>query len=143
MNTTKRPLLALGLVITTFEVSYYIISKLLSTNNDIIPNIIFALCVILLIINVKSFYTVNLSAKEFKKKMYLPWLSFGLIIIYSLFILIIIILDVKNGQNVTFMAANLFVILSGALLYIPGILKKIIDDKITYSEYISQKNNNK
>ena len=140
MNTTKRPMLLTGLIITTFEVVYYIISKILSTNNDLIPNIIFGLCIILLIINVKSFYTVNLSAKEFKKKMYLPWLSFGLIIIYSFFILIIIILETKDGQNVTLMTANLFVILTGALLYIPGILKKIIDNKISYDDHISQKN---
>ena len=94
----------------------------------------------MLIINVKSFYTVNLSAKAFKKQMYLPWLSFGLIIIYSFFILIIIILESKAGQKPILMIANLFVILTGALLYIPGILKKIIDDKITYDEHISQKN---
>ena len=37
------------------------------------------------------------------------------------------------------MVANLFVILSGALLYIPGILKKIIDNKLTYDEHIEQK----
>ena len=139
MNTTKRPMLLTGLVITTFEIVYYIISKILSTNSELIPNIIFGLCIILLIINVKGFYTVNLNAKEFKKKMYLPWLSFGLIIIYSFFILIIIILGVKEGQNMTLTIANLFVILTGALLYISGILKKIIDDKITYDDHIGQK----
>ncbi len=140
MNTTKRPLLLTGLVITTFEIVYYIIAKIFSKSNEPITNVIFTLCIIMLIINVKSFYTINLSAKEFKKKMYLPWLSFAIAIIYSFFILIVIILDNKNGKNTTLMVANLFVILSGCLLYIPGILKKIIDNKISYEEHIEQKN---
>jgi hypothetical protein len=67
MNTTKRPALLTGLVITTFEIVYYIIAKIFSENNEIIANVIFGLCIIMLIINVKSFYTINLSAKEFKK----------------------------------------------------------------------------
>jgi hypothetical protein len=36
------------------------------------------------------------------------------------------------------MSANLFVITMGLLLYIPGILKKIIDDKISYEDHINQ-----
>lgn len=141
MNNTKRPMLLVGLIITTFEITFYIISQLISKTDDAIANVIFAVCIIMLIFNVKSFYTVNLTAKEFKKKMYLPWTSFGLTIIYSFFILIVIIMNSKSGNDSknVLMIANLFIISLGALLYIPGILKKIIDDKLTYEEHINSK----
>jgi hypothetical protein len=124
------------------DILFYIISFLFSNNKDFIPIVIFIISIIIFIINVKSFYTVNLSAKEFKKKMYLPWLSFGLTFIYSLFILIVSIIESKNGVNPfeTLMIGNLIVIWLGLLLYIPGILTKVIDNKISYEEHINKTN---
>jgi hypothetical protein len=73
--------------------------------------------------------------------MYLPWISFGLSLIYSLFLLIIILTSDDNGYDVyeTLLTAMVIVIWLSLLTYIPGILTKIIDDKITYDEHINKK----
>ena len=140
MKETKRPALLAGLVITTFEIVLFIISFLLSKNSDIVEKIIFAVFVVTLIINTKSFYTVNLSAKEFKKKRYLPWLSFTLITIYNCYSLAIVIVNTRNGMSPMdlVMVGNLIILFLASLLYIPGILKRIIDNKITYEEHVKQ-----
>ena len=41
MDKLKRPLLALGLSITTLEVGFYIISQLITKNDEIISKIVF------------------------------------------------------------------------------------------------------
>ena len=141
MQQTKRPLLVLGLLINTFISVIYIISFLSSTSHELFSVIVFIFSIIIFIVNVKSFYTVNLNAKEFKKKMYLPWISFGLSLIYSLFLLIIILTSDDNGYDVyeTLLTAMVIVIWLSLLAYIPGILTKIIDNKITYDEHINKK----
>lgn len=141
MQQTKRPLLVTGLLINTFICLIYIISFLSGTSHELFSILVFIFSIILFIINVKSFYTVNLSAKEFKKKMYLPWISFGLSLIYSIFLLIIILTSDDNGYDVyeTLLTAMVIVIWLSLLAYIPGILTRIIDDKITYDEHINKK----
>ena len=140
MKEIKRPALLSGLIITTFEVVLYIIAQLITKNSEIIAKVIFGVCIVILLFNVSSFYTVNLTAKEFKTKRYLCWTSFTLTFLYGFYYLAVIIMNLHNGiqSNDTLMIANLFVICMGLLLYIPGILKKIIDDKITYDEHINQ-----
>jgi hypothetical protein len=96
---------------------------------------------VIFVINVKSFYTVNLSAKEFKNKRYLPWISFTLVILYLCYYLAVVLINSKNGMNLeaTIEVGNFIVLSLGALLYIPGILKRIIDNKITYEEHVKQR----
>ncbi len=143
MDKIKRPILALGLSITTLEVGFYILSHLISKNDEIISKIVFAVCLVILLINVSSFYTVNLTAKEFKIKRYLPWISFTLTFIYSIYYLAVIIINTHDGIHPmdTLMIANLFVICIGLILYIPGILKRVTDKKITYEEHQKQQKN--
>ena len=142
MNKTKRPALLVGLVITTFVIVVYLISQLITNNQDPIAQIVFWAFVVILIFNICSFYTVNLSAKDFKKQMYLPWISFGLMLIYCFFVLAVILINSNNGigSNDTLMIANLFIIVMGLLLFIPGILTKVIDNKITYEEHSHETN---
>ncbi len=142
MKKIKRPILAIGLTITTFEVSLYILSQLISNNSEIIAKVVFGVCLVILLLNINSFYTVNLTAKEFKVKRYLPWISFTLTLIYAIYYLAVIIMNLHDGVHPidTLMIANLFVICMGLLLYIPGILKRIIDNKITYEEHLNEKN---
>ena len=143
MKQTKRPALLAGLMITTFEIFIFIISFLFSNNSDQVEKIIFIAFVVTFIINVKSFYTVNLTAKEFKKKRYLPWLSFTLITLYNCYSFAIIIVNSRTGlkQNDIIMIGNLIVLVLATLLYIPGILKRVVDDKITYEEHVKQRKN--
>ena len=140
MDKLKRQFLALGLSITTLEVGFYIISQLITKNDEIISKIVFGICLVILLFNINSFYTVNLSAKEFKKKIYLPWISFSLTFIYSIYYLAVIIMNTHDGIHPidTLMIANLFIILVGLILYIPGILKRVTDNKITYEEHQKQ-----
>ena len=145
MKETKRPALLAGLIITTIELLIFIFSFLVSKNSDIVEKVIFGIFVVTLIINIKSLYTVNLTAKEFKKKRYLPWLSFALISIYNCYLFAMIVITSRKGlkQDTLFMIGNLFILVLATLLYIPGILKKIIDNKITYEEHINQTKSNK
>ena len=141
MNKTKRPALLAGLIIITFIIALYILSYISRETNDILETIVFVVALVIFFVNIKSFYTVNLSAKEFKKQMYLPWLSFGLTLIYSLFILIVTIINSDNGltREEILTSAIVIIVWLGLLLYIPGILTRIIDDKITYEEHINKK----
>ena len=112
MQNTKRLTLAVGLLIITFEVGFYIVSQLITKNSEIISKVIFGVCLVILLFNVNSFYTVNLTKNEFKKKRYLPWISFSLTFIYSLYYLAVILMNVQDGIHPidTLMIANLFVI---------------------------------
>lgn len=136
MNKTKRPALLAGLCITTVEVLMFIIAQLFAKDSHIIVQIVFWVCIVILLINISSFYTVNLSAKEFKEKRYLPWLSFILISIYECYYLAVLIITVRDGISGadSLVVAQFSIILLGLLLYIPGILTKIIDNKLTYEE---------
>ena len=136
MNKTKRPALLAGLCITTVEVLMFIIAQLFTKDSHIIVQIVFWVCIVILLINISSFYTVNLSAKEFKEKRYLPWLSFILISIYECYYLAVLIITVRDGISGpdVLVVAQFLIILLGLLLYIPGILTKIIDNKLTYEE---------
>ena len=129
MNKTKRPALLAGLTIITFIIALYILSYISRESNDILETIVFVVALVIFFVNIKSFYTVNLSAKEFKKQMYLPWLSFGLTLIYSLFMLIVTIINSDNGldRDELLTSALVIIVWLGLLLYIPGILTKIID----------------
>ena len=140
MKKTKRPALLAGLTIITFIIALYILSYISRESNDILETIVFIVALVIFFVNVKSFYTVNLSAKEFKKQMYLPWISFGLTLIYSLFMLIVTIINSDNGldRDELLTSALVIIVWLGLLLYIPGILTKIIDDKITYEEHINK-----
>ena len=140
MNETKRPALLVGLIITTFEVLLFIISYLSSGNKTPLDTVIFIVFVVIFIINVKSFYTVNLSAKEFKKKRYLPWISFVLVTLYLCYYLAVVLINSKEGMDfeATIEFGNLIVLALGTLLYLPGILTRVIDNKITYEEHLNQ-----
>ena len=140
MEQTKRPALLAGLIITTIEILIFIISHFLTPDPSTLEKVIFWVYIIILFINISSFYTINLSAKEFKVKKYIPWLSFLLIFLYEFYYIAVIIINCKDGIHTmdTLMIANFIIILLGLLLYIPGILKRIIDNKIEYSEHIKK-----
>ena len=131
MQNTKRLTLAVGLLITTFEVGFYIVSQLITKNSEIISKVIFGVCLVILLFNINSFYTVNLTRNEFKKKRYLPWISFSLTFIYSLYYLAVILMNVQDGIHPidTLMIANLFIICMGLFLMLIGILKRVRNEK--------------
>lgn len=141
MNKIKRPMLLTGLIFTTFELVVFIATQLFVKNDDVVTKIVFWFCIVTLLINISSFYTVNLSAKEFKKQRYFPWISFVLILIYNLYYLALLIINLSNGLSTTdiLMLSNYFIITVGMILFIPGCLKKIVDNKISYNEHIGQK----
>jgi hypothetical protein len=145
MNQSKRPELVWGLTITTLGILVYIISSLINPSAEILSVIMFWFCIVALIVNISAFYTVNLTAKEFKKKMYWPWISFGLVLIYVLFLIILMLYTYKNnGMDPNPLQIALCVVLALSLiLYLLGILKRVIDDKITYEEHINQSKNEK
>ena len=66
-------------------------------------------------------------------------LFFGTLI-YSLFMLIVTIINSDNGldRDELLTSALVIIVWLGLLLYIPGILTRIIDDKITYEEHINK-----
>lgn len=140
MKEYKRPELVGGLTITTIGVLAYIIASILGWKNEVIPIIAFVFSIIILFINIKAFYTVNLSEKEFKKQMVWPWVSFSLILIYILYLIFLMIYTFNtNGTepNILIIAICIVFFLS-LILYILGILKKVIDKKITYEEHLNQ-----
>lgn len=137
MNKIKRPVLLTALIFTTLELAFFIISQLIYKNDDVITKIVFWYSIVTLIINISSFYTVNLSAKEFKKQRIYPWISFVMILIYNLYYLALIIVNCIDGDvaiREILMISNYFIITIGLILFVPGILKKIIDNKIVYEE---------
>ena len=144
MNNIKRPALLAGLCITTFFTGMFVLSQIIVKEPGILVNIIFWVQVVILLINISSFYTVNLSAKEFKEKRYLPWLSFWLTFIYECYYLAVLIVNVRDGMNGSdaLIVAIYAIMMLGLLLYLPGILKKIVDNKLSY-EYHSKKNTQK
>lgn len=145
MNKIKRPGLLSGLIITTIQLVIFIISQLIVKNDDIVTKIIFWFSIVILIMNICSFYTVNLTKAEFKKEKLYPWISVVLLSIYDLYYLAIMIINVVDGVyvNDVFIIANFIITTLGLLLIIFGILKRIIDNKITYSEHITKNSSKK
>ena len=145
MKEMKRPELAGGLTITTLGVLVYIVLCLFNWPSEILSVIMFWISVVILLINIKAFYTVNLSAKDFKKQMVWPWISFSLILIYIFYktILILFVFKTNGNQPDALDIAICVVFFLALILYILGILKRIVDGKISYEEHLKQTKNKK
>lgn len=148
---SKRPLLLIGLSITFLLSLCYIISQIMNlfsqqqfyTTSWII---LFIFCIVF-ILNYKALKTVDFSEKDFKKGKWYSWSVIIIFFLYDIFEYINIIRsynksDVVYVDNVLKIAL-LFITLIALLLSTLGICTKVIDNKISYNDYINKQNNTK
>ena len=135
MTKTKRPLLLLGLVITTILSLFYIFSQIIAFTSWII----LVLFIAVFFFNIAAFKTINMTKKDFKRGKWFSWASIFLIFIYDIFEYIIIIRKYHSTGYVNVVkVALLFITLFALLLKMCGILTRVIDNKITYEEHLKK-----
>ena len=92
MQQTKRPLLRMGLILTTILALCYIISQIFNLTSWII----LVLYVAVFFFNMAALKTVNMSKSEFKKGKWYSWASIILVFIYNIFEFARILNDKNN-----------------------------------------------
>ena len=142
MQQTKRPLLKMGLILTTILALCYIISQIFNLTSWII----LVLFVAVFFFNMAALKTVNMSKSEFKKGKWYSWASIILVFIYNIFEFARILNDKNNigvmDSTMFLMIGVMFISLFSILLCIFGILTRVIDNKITYEEHLKNTKNN-
>ena len=115
MQQTKRPLLKMGLILTTILALCYIISQIFNLTSWII----LVLFVAVFFFNMAALKTVNMSKLEFKKGKWYSWASIILIFIYNIFEFARILND-KN--NIGVMDSTMFLMIGVMFISLFSIL---------------------